>query len=151
MGKLKSPKHSPKLGRPEQGAGKGGSCAQFPAFSFRHLTTQKDYSLKYCAGLKANGDKTVTNILHRLVEIGEQDWVHWLLQRKKNGCETIDFCRVRVRPKGINLVADETVFVFRFLMHTKKDGRILGIKKQDCPTFFVIGFDFDYSAYDHGK
>ena len=47
---------------------------------------------------------------------------------------------------------DEKIYIFRFkTADNKNNGRILGFKKDRCPIYYIIGFDFDFSAYDHGS
>jgi hypothetical protein len=31
-----------------------------------------------------------------------------------------------------------------------KNARILGIREDGCPILHIIGYDFDFSAYNHG-
>ena len=90
--------------------------------------------------------------MSRLIEISKKTWKEWLQESKKVGCETLDYSRININPTGINLVNDEKIYIFRFKTADNKDnGRILGFKKDKCPIYYIIGFDFNLSAYDHGS
>ena len=41
-------------------------------------------------------------------------------------------------------------YVFRFKAGSS-DYRIIGIKENSDPTLYIIGSDFDHSAYNHGS
>ena len=131
----------------------GESCAQYPTFSFFHLTTNKTYNFDFFGNNQKNeSSKTHQNCLSRLIEISKKTWKEWLQESKKFGCETLDYSRININPMGINLVNDEKIYIFRFKTADNKDnGRILGFKKDKCPIYYIIGFDFNLSAYDHGS
>lgn len=130
-----------------------GCCSeQYPWFSLRYMTKNDRYSLE---GLNPGKDRenTLANFYARLVELSTQPWMNLVLQPKKNGLETITYDQLRFEADPqTNLTKDTTIYIFRFdtSIGTGK-GRIIGFKKSPCAVLHIIGCDFDYSAYDHGK
>lgn len=117
-------------------------CDQFPAISYRYITTNKRYRID-------NKDGKLAYILHnRLIEIMQNDWKYWHTQNKKRGLETINYSEINFSPCNYTLTGDEKIIVFRF---DGDDKRILGFKKNNCPILYIIGFDLNYSAYNHGS
>ena len=56
---------------------------------------------------------------------------------------------LRFAANGYQFSSDEKVIVFRFGINSGY--RLLGIKGNDSNILYVIGYDFDFSAYDHGS
>ena len=51
--------------------------------------------------------------------------------------------------KELRLADDSKIIVFRFGKSQKY--RILGVQCKDCASIlYIIGYDWDFSAYDHG-
>lgn len=115
------------------------------AFSFKYLTTEKKYNF----GKLDKGGKRewCTALFERTVEISSESWLTWLNKEKGVGIETIPAESLNFSPKDRCFSPDEKVAIFRF---NKGRGRIIGIKESKSPVFYVIGFDTDYSAYNHG-
>ena len=50
------------------------------------------------------------------------------------------------------MTGDENIYVFRVKSGRISDeARILGYKEDGCPIYYIIEYDFDYSAYEHGN
>ena len=62
------------------------------------------------------------------------------------GFEKLPRARIQFRPSW-NLPEDENVLIFRF---KSSDYRMLCVKDKKREVLYIIGFDFDFSAYDHG-
>ena len=73
-------------------------------------------------------------------------WKDLFSRSKEIGFESIPSKQLKLQPKNLSLPPDSKVLCIRF---KKQTYRMLGIKNKDV--FHVIGFDFDYSAYNHGK
>jgi len=151
--RLKEQKSKVKISRDIATKSVGESCEQYPTFSFLHLTTNKKHNFSYFGtSQKTDLQKTQKNCLDRLIEISNKDWRSWLNLGKYIGCEPLDYSIMHFQAHGISLASDENIYVFRFkLYNNKDDGRILGFRKGKCPIYYIIGFDFDFSAYDHGS
>lgn len=121
-------------------------CPENMAFSFEYLTNNKHYNFGKLD--KSNFLEWNTELLVKIVELTHNSWQHWFSLSKKNGAETIPFKQVQFTPNGYDISDDEKVIVFRF---KSGNGRILGIKDGNCPIYYVIGMDVDYSAYNHGS
>lgn len=119
-------------------------CDQYPAISYRYMTTNKQYSLKdKCEPIM------LAHILHkRLLEITQKPWIYWSQQDKGYGFETLEYSRININPSGCELTGDEKIIIFRF---DSSRCRILGFRKDSCPTLYIIGFDLNFSAYNHGN
>lgn len=128
---------------------KGGKSPQYPAFSFVFLTTNNSYTFDY---FNKDNDKRIAieNVYKRLVEIGKDTWLDWYTKGKQQGLETIPAHQIKISPSGRTITQDEKVIVFRVKNYTGEDARILGIKEDGSPILHIIGFDFNYSVYNHG-
>lgn len=145
MNKLKKIKSETKIVSKHR----GGDCEQYPVFSFQYLTTSKHYNFNYFSDHeRKNMESTKVDLYNRLEEISQISWQDWLLQRRYTGLEKISFSRLHFGAKNIKLAPDESIYVFRF---DHQDKRILGFRKDKCPIYYIIGYDFDHSAYDHGS
>ena len=128
------------------------TCKQWPTFSLLYMTTNNNYNFNYFKASQQSERINVTaNVFKKLFDISCQDWKYWYGLDKYNGIETIPFNRVFVSPQGITLTDDEKVIVFRFKGSNTKEYRILGFRRNSCPTLHIFAFDFDFTAYKHGK
>jgi len=150
MSKIKDKAKKPQFNKTavKQDAMMGGDCDQYPAFSFRHLTTRTGHNFNYYGANQANTMKESKKNLYDCIEkLSQGSWMHWgSLSKLQGGLETFEFSQLTFSPKDLKLSNDDKVCVFRF-----KDSRIIGIRKGKCPVFHVIGYDLDHSAYNHGS
>ena len=66
------------------------------------------------------------------------------------GFEEIPFAQINCNPDRKTLAKDAKICVFRFGNNgSGGDYRLLGIFDSGFPVLNIIGFDFNYSAYDH--
>lgn len=114
-----------------------------PSFSFCYLTTSKKYNFSNLD--KGKQKEWSTALVKRMIEISKESWNYWLSLRKEQGLETLAYEKINFSPNGIDISQEAKMFIFRF---NSQKGRIIGFKVGTI--FYVIGFDFDYSAYDHG-
>jgi len=128
-------------------------CSQYVSFSFRYLTTNNDHNFK---GIKDKNkkNKMYEDLNERLQEISSDTYKYWTSQDKRRGMTTIPYSKLKFSWQGNPkfrdklLTKDQPVYKFRF---GNQDYRLLGIKIGSCSTFYIIGFDFNFSAYDHGS
>lgn len=120
-----------------------------PHFSFEYLTSNNNFNFEWFTS-KAKRDKTEAKaaLIDRLIEISSSSWLFWNSLDKKHGIETISIRELNFSPSGYKFSSDEKVTVFRFF---NQKYRIIGFKDTSLPTYYIIGFDFDYSAYNHGS
>ena len=151
-GKIK-PKGSDTKVKKIQNENLGCSSEQYPWFSFRYMTQNNNYSLKFLDSLDGNSrEKTLKGLFSRLEELSAHPWLYWQEKRKSTGMETIRFDQLNffANPDA-NFTKDTKAYVFRFATYRgANSGRIIGIKISPCAVLHVIGYDFDFSAYDHG-
>lgn len=125
-------------------------CPSKPSFSFEHLTNNDSFTFDYFAKDKRARNAAKTAVYDKLEKISREDWIFWYNQGKIAGIETIPANQINFEPYDYSLSDDGKVIVFRF-SYDGNDCRILGITKSPCPIYYVIGFDFNHNAYDHGS
>lgn len=129
-------------------------CAsdQYPHISMRYVTTNKRHSLEYLDSLSpSDRAMTANGILREFERLTKTRWMDLINQNKGHGGETILLRQIKFSGTDEH-TGDTKIWVFRFDTHLGVGkGRILGFKDSPCSALFVIGFDFDFSAYDHGS
>ena len=127
---------------------------QFPTFSFKYMTSNSSYNIDFFTADKLRMKSEALSSLHRrFEEISKQSWVELAGKAKDaGGYETIPFSSVHLSPSNKYLSADENIIVFR-VKSTKNMGemRILGFKEKHEPVYHILGYDFQFNAYNHGK
>lgn len=119
--------------------------------SFAYLTTNNDYNYAYFKQDKTGELKSRKDLVKLLVEITSNNWVTLGLRSKHQwgGFEKLpwsDFSGFSAR--NIEVPGDQNIYVFRF---NQDRNRVFGFKNSQCCTLYVVGFDFNFSAYDHGN
>jgi len=116
--------------------------SKYPYFSFRYIC-EKDYCMKKCRyeQLKAISDKL--RMLSRL------EWnTIQTSPRETNGSETIPQSAVKASMPCI-VENDEPMIVFRFGKAKKRNGRIVGVRRDN--KFYILFIDRNFTLYDHGS
>lgn len=120
-------------------------------FEFGHITTLKGYSLNDLFEL--NDNKALKSYFALIEVISKSTWVE-LQKRRKNtigGFEILQyscFNKKIANEYNIEMPNDIKLHVFRFGNGDKY--RMVGYKSHNCSrTFHVLGFDLDFSLYDH--
>lgn len=144
--RLKKSKLKKKMSLNDVKRKRGSDCEQYPAFSFRYLTKTKEHNFDYFEHEKSN--EVFRTLLQRLKEISKESYTYWNNLGKHKGIEMIDYWQCNINPCDLKLSPDDKIIVFRFY---HQNYRILGIRLESCPTLHIIGFDFNYSAYNHGS
>lgn len=149
MGKLRKKQEKKKISLKDIDDKKkrGSGCEQYPAFSFRYLTRNNQYQFDYFSN-QNDKDKMMSLLLERVREISEKPYTYWNGLSKNQGSEMIPYSEMKVNPNGLILSQDDKLIVFRF---NRQQYRIIGIRIESCPILYIIGFDFNYSAYSHGS
>lgn len=125
-------------------------CSQNPSFSFEHLTLNGGFNFEYFGKDSRARLEAKSAVYDRLQDISSQSWLYWGGINKRHGYETIKADEMNFNPSNYEFSNDEKVFVFR-LSYLGNDCRIIGVKKSPCSTYYVIGFDFNHNAYNHGS
>lgn len=118
------------------------------SFSFSYLTDNKRYTFEYFGSSQMreelNARKSLDDLLKSLSDL---TWIAVLRKRKNEFCgaETIQIKATKLSLSHYKISEEEKYIVFRF--HNQKY-RLLGLKIDNV--FYICGFDFDHSAYDHG-
>lgn len=118
-------------------------------FSFKYLTTNSNYNFEFFEKSKHDCIKSKAVLLDKIEEITQQPWIHWHNQSKYcGGIERIPAKELKFKPNDYEFSEGDKVIVFRF---NGDKYRIIGIKFELDPFYYVVGFDFDHSAYNHGS
>lgn len=147
MAKIKNKEEKRKVSPQRLKDKRGSGCDQYPAFSFRYLTTNKGYNFEY---FKDENDKKIVMLflVERMKEITATSYLQWSGKSKNCGNEMLEFWQINVKPNALELSKAEKVIVFRFF---QQKYRALCIRQDRCPILYVIGFDFNHTAYHHGS
>lgn len=120
-------------------------------FEFGHITTQKGYSLNDLFEL--NDNKALKSYFELIETISKSTWVELQTRSRftKGGFETLEYWRFYKKianEYNKEMSEDIKLYVFRFGNADKY--RMVGYKSHNCSrTFHVLGFDLDFSLYDH--
>lgn len=118
-------------------------------FSFAHITTNNKFCFKT---FKNHRDELIAYryLFEILEELSQKTWVELLSKNKFLGIETIPYGEIHFKASNEdNLVKNDTkIQIMRF--GPNKKYRLLGFKLDNDPTFFIIGYDFNFNAYNHG-
>ena len=134
------------------GTSHGCSSDQHPWFSFRYMTPNAAHSLKFLDSLSTNErERTLHGLISRIEEISSRPWLYWTANRKASGLETLSVQSLRFPlNRDVNLTKDATLYVFRFSTYQGVGkGRIIGFKSAPCAVYHVLGYDFNFTAYQH--
>jgi hypothetical protein len=129
-----------------------GGVGEYPAISFRFFTSNKRYTLDYFKAPQRRERLDATaRIYSRLAEISCKEWRHWLTLPKEQGGEMLPEHRMNFKPSNADVRGDTKFIVFRTQTANGKGARIIGFREDGSSIFFVAGYDFDFTAYDHGR
>lgn len=120
-------------------------------FSWQYLTSNKVHTFDFFRGDLRNELEARKSLSDLVMDLCSSTWGNVLLRRKtdKHGAETMEMERLNFCARGYQFSNDQKVFIFRFGSNNKY--RLLGVNGSDSNVLYVIGYDFDYSAYNHGK
>lgn len=120
-------------------------------FSWQYLTTNKTHNFERFKG-EWRQELSARQELSDLVrDLCSSTWTQALLRRKneKHGAETLSMDDLRFAANGYQFSNDQKVIVFG--LGSNSSYRLLGIKGDESNVLYVIGYDFDFSAYNHGS
>ena len=117
-------------------------------FSWKYLTTSKNYTFSSFANDMRKEMEARRALSSLVIELSSLSWYDILCLKKNARCgfEQLQLSDLNFSPNGYFFASDEKVAVFRF---GNQKYRMIGIMKED--TLHIIGYDFDYSAYNHGS
>lgn len=126
-------------------------CHSHPVFCFKYLTTNSNYNFDFFGKDTNKRRDASVALIERLEEISKLDWKEFYLCDKKHGCETMDitFLNFKICDELRSTLTNDTKFLSIRFKNQKY--RLIGIRKSTCAVLHIIGYDFDYSAYNHGS
>lgn len=124
-------------------------------FSFQYITSDDRYNINFLKSRGSGKEKEIYySLISSLEKFSQSTWKDLQLKRKTaGGYETITYGEMKSSignrlPKDKKISDDTKLIVFRF----GNDYRIVGYKSNRCKAaMHILGFDFDYSLYDHGS
>lgn len=121
----------------------------YPVFCFKHLTTNNNYNIKFFKKAR-DKQKAYGAFFYLMDRMQSISWQEFIQLPKKVGMESISPNQINFTPKDYKITPDQKVICLRF---KRQNYRAIGLKESinGVDVFHVIGFDFDYSSYDHGK
>lgn len=138
--KIKGPKDNNIVKEP-------GGKLNYPVLCFKYLTKNKKYTIQYFKNYR-DKQKAYGALFYLINDMQNTTWKELFLRSKDRGLETIEMNELKFKPQ-LTLTPDTKVLVIRF---KRQEYRMIGIKSErNKDVFHVFGFDFNYSAYDHGK
>lgn len=121
---------------------------EFPSFSFANVTKNKTYNFNCFT--KVRDEIEVRHQLDKLlVDLSINRWVDIIARKKEGfgGYESLTYDRLHFAPYNLPISDDEKISVIRF--GNNDAYRLIGYWKR--PVLYILGYDFNFSAYDHGS
>lgn len=124
-------------------------------FEFGHITELKNYSYEALIEKSKNDKTALKSYLDLIKVISAETWEKLNTRSRKTtgGFETLPLSSFRKNicdKYNSKMSPDIKLCVFRF--GSGDSYRMVGYKSHNCSrTFHVLGFDLDFSLYDHGK
>ncbi len=121
--------------------------------SFKYSVKNKNYTMEKHGKAKEKCNKIIQNLFEKLEDISQITWKELQNRPKETGYETIPISEFKISfdnlKKKLNLSDDSKIIVIRF---NNQKCRILGVPSQECSSIlYIVGYDWDYSAYNHGS
>lgn len=115
-------------------------------FSFSKLISDKRYGKK---AFLNNGRCKITDLLEKLEQMSRLNIVDLLNKPKNSGLEVLPVWKFAKVFQNAVLSKDAKLYVARF---GQQNFRIIMEKEPNSDNVLnILGFDFDFSAYDHGN
>lgn len=122
-----------------------------PSFSFSYLTKNKSYNFRHFEKVcNIRQEAEVYRQLDKLLlDLSINRWVDIICRDKEGfgGYESLTYDRLYFSPNNLPLSSDTKISVIRF--GNDDAYRLIGYWKN--PTLYILGYDFNHSAYDHGS
>lgn len=122
-------------------------------FSFKYSISNKKYTLNEVLNGKDKCNKVMQKLFEKFEELSKITWKELRNRPKETGYEMIPISEFKVSleniKKELNLSDDSKIIVFRF---NNQKSRMLGVQSSEYDAIlYVIGYDWDFSAYNHGS
>ena len=119
--------------------------------SFKYSIKDKKHSIEHIFKTKDNNKKTIQNLFEKFEELSNLTWKELQNRPKQSGYETIPISEFKINldniKKDLELADDSKIIVFRF---NNQKSRLFGVKSSQCKSIlYIIGYDWDFSAYNH--
>lgn len=121
-------------------------------FNFKYITSDKRFNFEYIK--KKNMNNAYRDIFKALEKYSQNSWDELRrLGKDQGGFETIEYGRMEpsIANKLINkpITTDTKLYVFRV---GGRKYRMIGYKSNSCKAaMHILGFDFNFTLYNHGN
>lgn len=124
-----------------------GDVLNYPSFSFEFLTSQSEFNFDYFKSDHESANEAKAALIDKMILLAQEDWKDLEHLTKRTGFELINHSEIKIKNDHIPFELPEKYIIFRF---DKQKFRLIGFKLKSNPVFYILGFDFNYSAYNHG-
>lgn len=121
--------------------------------SFKYSVNSKEYTIeKITKKTKEKSNAIMYELYEKFKELSNVKLVDFQNKPKSVGYEMLPVCELNVviderTKKELELTNDSKIIVFRF---NKQKCRMLLVQSKKCPSLlYVIGYDWNFSAYKH--
>ena len=121
--------------------------------SFKYSVKNKDYTIeKITKKTKEKCNDIMYELYKKFEELSKMSLLDFQNKPKSAGYEMLPLYELNVlideeTKKELELANDSKIIVFRFC---KQKCRLLLVQSRKCPSLlYVMGYDWDYSAYKH--
>ena len=122
------------------------------AVSFRYLTDAKRYSFSYFKNQWRDELSARQELDKAISALNANNWLQLgkLNKLQLGGFERLPYGAIEksVFKRAEEVTPDLDIYSFRF---SSGKYRLLGVTLSNSSVFYILGFDFDYSAYNHGS
>ena len=121
------------------------------SLSWKYMTVNKNHTFEYFQKDMRKEVRAWRELSELIRHLNQSTWQNALSVSKyqKYGAETLESSCLKFSPKDYTFTSDQKVIVFRF--GQGNDYRLIGVKGTDSNILYVIGYDFDFTAYNHGS
>lgn len=119
----------------------------YPSFSFEFLTKQSEFNFDYFKNDSQSENEAKAALIDKFLLLSSEDWMSLEHLNKRTGFELLPTKEIKINLNHLPFEKPQKLFVFRF---DKQRFRLIGFKRNNNPVLYILGFDFDYDAYNHG-
>lgn len=123
----------------------GGSGEEEPTFSMKYLTNDDHYRIEHFKNDQKKLIRALVGFNTLMVNRSSSTWRHWYSLSKENG--GIEHIPVKALRQALR-TDENTNRYYLSVRFCGSEYRLIGFKKGSV--FYVTGFDWDYTAYNHG-
>ena len=119
---------------------------EYPSFSMRYMTRDERYRMERFERQTKDRLLALDGLYELMVNVTAISWAEWFLRAKKqSGLETLSSDQIR---DSLKFQAPKQTSYLSARFGNGDKYRLIGFKQGEI--FYILGFDLNFSAYDHG-